>query len=731
MWKSFRCTKETGRSNYMGFHRNYDNMLTFLLADPGGKYKSYNELVMINSNAFVEQYELIRQRVGELKTKRPVSSEPPTNGQSRRTTVQGLVRRIRLVEPRELLNLLNYIETHDTRFMYVPRPFHRSNVFSLTTLVRLNGSSVIGCIFCGKQASYALSHKTACFTTLSLVNTEHVDEHRSSYSTLSFSVPWSDIVDTLYNNDLDPDHQQLNIKPVFKHVHHLHHQCCPVIWLHDDNNATWNCKDAAFTVRGVSRFQHMMRFITTYPRPKETWMWLTLANKLAHCVSPGASQNTLENLLRIICNERLKVLSEHQYDDLVDGLWVQARALKHETRHTLPNHRTLQNDSGPELCLRDPAASVPSTEVVRYENNLLRPLATPRTDTTENIYYSPNSDALNEPLDRLFYRETMHVNSYVYEMIDLSDENSVFDYEYGYQLAELVAPDVLPYGGSSTVIPILGEEPLSVRINSLKANKSKVRNIQRQTVNCCDGAENDTISAFKDGTVSSLNFYRLLFLQGYLITRKQPDDRASFETVSKADKIQSLISRTHVCLYCCAIFTNVLQNYESFNTYFAPYRADRLLKYALYGCNDKMKRQQVYGRILTPHARFPAVFFKDLSCRVISRRLKRHHNQDRRLKGALLWLSSTLDSLHREDCLFRIQKRVYDCGECRICLEECDELDKRVMTCGHWFCHNCYNEIALTDCCLCKNGFRTSSIAVSDTVSSGYAENSHFCQEFA
>lgn len=682
MWKSFRCTTGTGRSGYMGFQSNYDSVLAYLLAGPDGPYMGYNDLVWINGNAFDGQYALIRQRVDEMKCTQQVKPDLPSGDKRSRTTTTGNVGRIRLAEPRELLNLLNYVETHDTRFSYVPRPFHRSNIFSLTSLVRLNESSVIGCIFCGKKAAYALSNRSVCFTTLSLVG--HVHLQKSSYLTWDITVPLSAIGGPMYENELDPENRRPVFKPVFEEARHLHHDCCPVVWLHDKDNAVWNDKDAVFVLRGVSKFQHMMQFITTYPRPREEWVWLSLANRLGHCVSPGAMQHTIENLLRIICNERLRLSVDLLYTD-VDNRW------------------------------RAPSAA-------------RRPPPPLRHDAVEKVRYDPGSPyATVSSAKPEFHREPMHVNSFVYHIIDLSDDNPVFDGQYGYRLADLVAPNVLPFGGSCTVIPPLGEEPVSVRINKwLNKSHRAERSPLPKAVAGASSREDDVSGAFGDGTVTSLYFHRLLFLQGYLIRRKGP----AFDTVPGVDSKGQSTASAYVCLYCCATFSNVLFNYENSFTYYTPAQMNRLLRYALYGCAVETRQQLVYGRWLTSVPYFPATFFRDLNSRVLPKHMKNVHKRDHRLQRALVWLSSSLDSSHRDECVFRIKKQVFNCAECRICLNECDEPYCRVMmTCGHWFCRDCYNEIAMTDCSLCRTGYRTGPITVSDSVLRGYAESKHFCKE--
>lgn len=747
MWTSFRCKPTTGRRCYMGFQTNYENLLAYLLQDPDGRYKRYNELVWINANEFEEQYATICDEVNRLRrsmTNTPSSRSTDTAAKNATMTEEERPSHtddvfdaydsdewIGLVEPRELLHLLNYIETHDTRFVYVPRPFHRSNVFGLTSLVRMDECSVLGCIFCGQQSSYVVSGESVCFSTLALKRLRTGNTRQSppiTYSIWNFVVPRSDLGGPMYNNDIDHEQQTPNLTPVFKEIRRLHHACCPVMWLHDDENANWNYKDASFTLRGVSKFQHLMQFLCTYPRPRENWSWLTFSNKLAHCLTPGASQHTIENLLRIVCNERLQVLSDRHNSTVVTPATAVYGVIKHRhnaSRVASPEQRlwdpSTATERGSSACTSSPPNS--DTRIIQHDR-LEAPAAHASSSGT-------SSDG--------FHCEPNHVNAYMHDMINLADENEAFDEPYGYQLADLVVSGTLPYGGSYTVIPPIGEEPVSRRFNELRraSEPRRQRHASTQTSFCNDRAEEaaGVSAALRDGTIESITLYRLLYLQGYLIRRKDTiesdNDQSQTDGYMAADVRPRPVVGTHVCLYCCAVFTDVSANYCNADEYYTRYQAYRILRYALYGCVDATSTtvRTVYGRRLASVPRFPVVFFKDLNPGMLPSRLQGIHEQDRRLKQALIRLSVSLDTSHKQDCVFRVKRREFTCTECRICLEACEEANRCTMSCGHWFCRSCYNEIALTDCCLCKKGHRTQPMSVTSHVVRGYAKSRHFMSD--
>lgn len=709
----------------MGFQRNYDNVVRYLLQEPGGQYRNYNELILNNTLAFEEQYSTIRRTVD--RTDSVVFEQTLKNG-----STETCYRDIRLVEPRDFLHLLNYIETFDTRFVYVPRPFHRSNLFSLTTLVRLNDSSVLGCIVCGKKSSYEVGSEHVTFTTLSLIRPNHQTKPLM-YSTWGFSVPWSDI-DDMYTNDTDPEHQTYSSKPVFEQIHYLHHPCCPVVWLQRDDNAMWNYKNAPFTMRGPSKFQHIVQFLTTYPLPRENMMWLSFANKVGSCLTPGAMQQTIENLLRIVCHERLKISVARLYNCNAERcnssymtkttvgespVAVACRCSRGSVLNVLrvtcgeqQSTPSVDEAGGPEHCLLDPSDTTTTvdTEATR---------GTAERINHDRVAYARNTNT-SEGTQAAFHREPVHVNLYAYETINLYDDNPVFDRPYGYQLAELLSPRVLPVGGSTTVIPLTAEQTLSAKLNRFVQSSDAPGHRPFSPQNrFCEKCTHDKVArAFKDGTVMPLYYHRLLFLHGYLIPRRgAPTSATQHRPTVDA----------HVCLYCCAVFANDLMNYDDANVYFTPHRATLLLKYALYGCKPGVAlEREVFGRRLAPVHPFPFAFFKDLNTTVLPPRLDRTHDTDCRLQQALVWLSATLDTLHKNDCVFRVKKRVFDCVGCRVCLDDSSGLEKCMMSCGHWICSSCYEQIAITDCCICKRGNRTGPIKISEGVLKGYAESAHF-----
>lgn len=703
MWRSFKCSNGTGRSGYAGFKTNYDNVLAYLLADPNDGYASYNELLKTNNRAFHRQYTMIRQKLQELhKGQSAASSNDPEVP-------------IHLVEPRDLLNLLNYIETRDSRFSFVPRPFHRTNVIGLAPLVRLDDSSQVGCLFCGKTSMPEFLSRTIYFTTLSMAATEHTEEQHTPPTNWNFDVPWLSVYGPTYgeNGQVIRDRTPLSETHIFTDICQMHHRCCPIVWLQNDSNAEWNYKHATFTVCGVTRLQHMVHFMSMYPRPRENAVWLSFANKLGHCVSSGASQCTIDNLLRILCDERIKISVERLF-------------------------------KGPEQRIRDTTSAIPDTSdaatrtvtsvtVTAAESSArvhvtTRPLPDPMYDyamgTGNRVLAPPARTSAN------FYQEPMHVNAFAHDIVDLADDNQLFTGQYAHQLAE-VLPEANAQSplASYAVVPLLGEEPLSARINASQRREGPLETtIESQTHAdaCSECLVTDVVDAMNDGTLHDIHFFRLLFLQGFLIPRIGHREAYEPHRISPDDEGGRPIDGTYVCLYCCAVFCGESLHYIGAHTYYAPHQVDRLLKYALYGCIAEPEPRRVYGRSLTADRRFAATFYRDLDSASLPKRLRKVHDRNCRLKHVLMCLSSSMDRLHRHDCTFRIMRNHFDGDCCPICLNDSSDLRRRALTCGHWVCSACYNEIAITDCCLCKIGYRTGPMYVTNNVLLGYAENKHF-----
>lgn len=594
----------------MGFANIYDNVLSFLLERPDGNESDYYSLVRRNGTEFSQLYGRVQQKILLLyKTTMSAAGSP----------MQTLVEDEELmVEPRELLSLLNFIECHDTRLSYTPRPFHRSNILSVTSLLQMESVDTIGCLICGKVSAYTRKKDSVCFTTLALLKPAEV--YTGIVQTMNvvvdnFDVDSSVVGRVLFSNDIHPRCEEY--KESFPEVKRLHNDCCPVMWLHMDLNATWACKDRPYTVRGVSQFHHLLQFITMYPRPREDAAWLSLVNRISKCRTPGASLNTLEKLMKLVCHERLVI-----------------------------NAARITKDTPPP-----PVGSV--------------------CTLTSGMYSEP-----------------MHVNSYTYDVVNLSDEPS--QETIGVQLGEYLPASILPAGGSFTVLPLIEEEMVSARANATHMRPSVQNDNQNTTVN----------DVFKDCFGS--HYYRLLFLQGFLVPSTSCDDSVTW------------FSQRVVCLCCGAIFRGLLSSYNK--NYFDKKTEELLLSYALYG-NVTEGGETVYGRRLDPVPGFGLLSPKDLSD-------VKHHTSDERLKTTLLWFSSSLDKLHTAGCLYRLKRPAYHSSSCPVCYDVINVGEGRLMTCGHEFCKTCYNEVMMVDCCVCRTGHRTQPLSVSPSVIRGYLNRS-------
>lgn len=650
----------------MGFAKVYENIITYLLETPdSGQNEDYQQLVRRNKETFDTLYRCIQQKVSELLSDTTqmegcTGTDDGGTGLSQGTTVPDPIDlsdscNIRLVEPRELLNLLNYIETNCTRLMFAPRPFYRSNVFCLTSLVQMEETLLLACFVCGKHSRYSRTDSSLCFTTASMVR--HLKDNGATTSEpntnsdnpyQTYSVDASAIGGVLFNNDTEPHDRTVCITPVFHEVKHLHHDYCPVMWLHHDGNILWSFKNAFYTIRGVSKFNHILQFLTLYPRPRDNASWLCLVNRISRCTSPGANQQTLESLLRILSHERLVVYSGRT-------AWTSMPAMTY-----------------------------------RYDQ--------------ESVVIPK------------FYSRPVHVNAFIHDIENVADRTEEYGVTSLYQLADVYPGSSLPFGGSYTIVPANEEHIVANHGNKLKPYQTTDRPFNLQT-EYKDGCSAEVaFTALQDGTVSTLHYYRLLYLHGYLVS--------SLEGCGLHSPSTNDSTVDHVCLFCGALFQRYLQSYKNSNVYYTAYQVDRLIKYALYGAKYTAKKHRyVYGRRLDRVSKFQATFPHDLNSRVLPKRLKKCHQADVRVKQALLWFSASLDVLHTDDCIFRIKKRTFDNTRCCICLDDDPTGGRLAMVCGHEYCKSCYNEIAMTDCCLCKRGYRTCHLTVTESVYKGYAIN--------
>lgn len=634
MWNSFKSRTGTGESGYMGFADVYDNTIAFLLEQPGLEKRDYYQLVDSNRERFTILHSTVREKVERqaLAVFRHDSTTKDGNGDSDVT--------INLVEPREFLHLLNYIETHDTRLLYAPRPFYRSNVFCLTSLLQMRDSLHMACLFCGQQSSFWLSGGRINFKTTRDMKNEQSD----------MSV--AEIGGVLFSNTLMSELQAVCRTPPSEECEKLHHHSCPVVWLCKDENAVWNYKHASFVVRGISKFHHILQFLTRYPRPRENASWLCFVNRLGGCPTPGASMITLENLFRIIVTERLRIVAG-QLQTSNTKKWVVYYRLQSE----------FSSPAGPPL------------------------------------YH---------------YSEPVHVNQYISEVVNLADDATEFVNHRALQTGEMVPNQCLAFGGSHAVLTPAREQTVATRANEIKPNTTAHRPFDQTLGLGGELQAGSVVGAFTDDTVTDLYYRRLLYLHGFLVQplemTNQPFNIDSNTFVERSD--------AHVCLYCGVMFPNTLLYFENAMKYYSPAQVDRLVKYAIAGASERRMHRYVFGRHLPPVSMFQATFPRDLTSSVLPRKVK----ADERLQKALVWLSASMDALHNDECLFRLKRRLFATDKCCVCFNDKEEGDYVVMSCGHELCKSCYNEISITNCCMCKRGYRTRRMTVSDSVILGYSQ---------
>lgn len=287
------------------------------------------------------------------------------------------------------------------------------------------------------------------------------------------------------------------------------------------------------------------------------------------------------------------------------------------------------------------------------------------------------------------------------------------------QLGNVLSNNPLPFGGSYAVLSSLSEQyVVSRRANNKQPYRTTHRGFNQQPELSRQYTALELSSAFVDGTVTNLQYHRLLFLQGFLVNALKSTDQTMYYDAS--NQRYGLYGRPtgHVCLGCGVLFDNQLTNYENALVYYRSYQKERLVKYAVHG-NRNIQQRHVYGRHLQPVPNFPAVIPKDLAWTV----WPVIGTIDERLAQALLWFSSSLDMLHANHCIFRINRNSYTNDKCHICLDDRPINGLVPMTCGHMFCTSCYSEVYITDCCFCRTGHRTQYLTVSEMVVEGYSKH--------
>lgn len=630
MWNSFKCCIGTGESGYMGFADVYDNTIAFLLEEPRREKRDYYQLVESNREIFTRLHSII-----EKKVKSHALAVISPEDENIKSNVP-----IKLVEPRALLHLLNYIETHDTRLQYAPRPFYRSNVFCLSSLLQMKDSLHMACLFCGQHSSFCIKGERV--TSVAVRETDITECNMSV----------AEIGGTFFSNMLMPEVQTECRTPPSEECDKLHHRNCPVAWLRKDENAVWNYKNASFVVRGISKFHHMLQFITRYPRPRENSSWLCFINRMSSCPSPGASMNTLENLFRIIVIERLGFVAERLKTAKANN-WV--------------------------------------------------------------VYYSTTSEffASNEP-PLHYYRDPIHVNQYISEIVNLADDEVGFGDHRAMQTGEILRTGSLSFGGSHAVLAPARQQKVVTHANEIRPYTTAHRPFDQTPGLGGTLQAESVVGAFTDNTVTDLYYHRLLYLHGFLVQPLEINHHPfAIDPNTFVDR-----SESHVCLYCGVMFLNTLLYFQNAMKYYSPAHVDRLVKYAIAGANEGHTHRDVFGRHLQSVSVFQAIFPRDLTSSVLPHKVK----ADERLQKALVWLSASMDALHTDECVFRLKRRSFATERCCVCFTRGEVGDYVALSCGHELCKSCYNEISITDCCMCKRGYRSRHMTVSDSVVLGYLQ---------
>lgn len=211
-----------------------------------------------------------------------------------------------LVEPRELMLLLNYVDTSPCMY-YAPRPYMRMGnvaddyVYIVPKRTDLHDVSIkTACLFCGKvndMPTYIMNKKH--INVLDTVSPVYMSERTRRRLTTNCENENAFVLAYKTNET----YQKLRISA---DLHHRHDSHCPLLWISNDDNITWPGKHTCLYVNETCVFKAALRALEYGVRTENEWLEFTM------CVSRlsgyrGCSLATVRRLFATLLERKMRV----------------------------------------------------------------------------------------------------------------------------------------------------------------------------------------------------------------------------------------------------------------------------------------------------------------------------------------------------------------------------------------------------------------------------------------
>lgn len=211
-----------------------------------------------------------------------------------------------LVEPRELLMLLNYVDTAPTMY-YAPRPFMRMGnladdfvyILPTTNTFKLENKT-LACLFCGViQAMPRYLFEKKCLKRLDTIH----DKDMSDVTRWRLTLNDEKVGTTRFTYKTEEILKQLSAEKV---PHYRHDESCPLLWLSSNENSAWNTKKSILYVNEMSSFKSVLRAFNCGLKTEDEWIEFALTlsrNQDNH----GCSEKTMVYLYDSLVEYKLCV----------------------------------------------------------------------------------------------------------------------------------------------------------------------------------------------------------------------------------------------------------------------------------------------------------------------------------------------------------------------------------------------------------------------------------------
>lgn len=628
-----------------------------------------------------------------------------------------------VVEPRELLFLMNHIDTAD-RLYWAPRPYRRSGDIDKEYLFVCPENDTLACVFCGFKGRTPLETKSAPVeggvtrlpvfdaTNATTDNSEErslLDERQRSMimaardllqrelenvrrSTLAESFGGMDetdyvprVADTTDNSedgsgnanselaapreDINETTTDATEPPITtRRRTRFHFDKCPLAWL--ESNCTWQTKYSTYPVHEPSKFGFALRMLQ---RQREQGFmatemeWNEFVQLTGDTPAMGACEDTLLRCYMMIVQMKL---------DKVDRYHGDSREFRR-----LPLY-PLYYDTERDAVMRKPRVCRPLACVLEHA-----PLYgwTYRTDRR-------SATTLVEP------------------------------YEFGRSTLDVLREDVL--------VDRVNNERAAEIVDETRKSKNYLSHILSSDKRSGASKPIPNRVAY---AIDMETAWRAFVMHGFCVQhRKYPANKDIYDVVATGDYSSgiggySIRQRIDVpttlmlCIYCGYSFDSKLCNPEVVDALYdasdkesiAEYLLSRSSRVFLTNNLSEGDSREWWNRNPGPNSHLALSVNEVLQRgKNAEQKKKRKRQTDGNNEKMAVWLSASLNSCHSLKCIFRLKNRVWSVEWCPVCLIENTTSQKPLFTCGHTVCDNCINDVRITQCPLCKEGTRKHHIII-------------------